>query len=135
LFRFFTWPAPLSNIARQPGCVAAYDFARTHAGPNVLSENVGAVVMSGKQMWVSNPFVLTQLVDYSGWSDAALVEMVRQRRFDAIFTSMDYPSMPAFQENGTYRFSAPFIRTLGANYTAHASFNCLDMNVVFTPKR
>jgi hypothetical protein len=34
-----------------------YEFVRSQAGDRILSENVGALVLGGKRVWVSNLFV------------------------------------------------------------------------------
>ena len=124
-------PAVLDNVNPERGCVQAYQWVRTQAGPNLLSENVGALVLGQKKVWVSNPFVLAQLVEHAGWSDAELVRMVRERRFDAILMRSDYPSSPSLQ--GIIRFSPALLRAIGENYAPEPKFQCLDMSTVFRP--
>lgn len=114
-------------------CYQAYNSAREQAGDE-LSENVGALVLGGKKVWVSNPYVLAQLVEHSGWSDAALVEMVRQRRFAAIYSHYDYLGIPAYLAHGTERESPELLRAIADNYDASTGFACQDMGVVYRPK-
>src|SRR5262249_43022790 len=45
-------PRILDNIRDQAGCSQAYDWVRTRAGPNLLSENVGALVLGARRVWV-----------------------------------------------------------------------------------
>lgn len=127
-------PHYLDNRSLEGGCPAAYAWVRTQAGPNLLSENVGALVLGNKKVWVSNPFVLAQLVEHAGWSDADLVLMVRQRRFDAILTRLDYPAYAEYREQGAERFSPAVIRAIAENYQATTGFDCRDMVILYKPK-
>lgn len=128
-------PKPYSNVAPEHGCPAAYAWVRMQAGPNVLSENVGALVLGNKKVWVSNPFVLAQLVEHAGWSDAELVGMVRERRFDAILTRMNYPQVPGYLVHGAERFSPAVLAAIRDNYDAQPGFVCRDMNILYTPQK
>ena len=114
-------------------CARAYASVREQNG-DLLSENVGALVLGGKKVWVSNPYVLAQLVEHAGWSDATLVEMVRQRRFTAIYTHYDYLGIPAYLGHGTERASSELLRAIGDNYAAAPGFACRDLEVVYRPK-
>ena len=53
---------PFNPYATVQDCSQAYAFVKQYPGDQVLSENVGALVLAGKTVWVSNPFVYTQLV-------------------------------------------------------------------------
>ena len=66
------------------GCEAAYAYVKNHPGRRILSENVGAVVMAGKSVELSDPFVWTWLVRRQGWSDAELQNLVRAHAFDLV---------------------------------------------------
>ena len=127
-------PDFLGNVNAEKGCPKAYEWVRTQAGPNLLSENVGALVLGGKKVWVSNPFVLAQLVERAGWSDDELVRMVRERRFDAIFTRMNYPGFADYLIHGHERFSPALLHAIGENYDFESGFDCRDMNILYRPK-
>jgi hypothetical protein len=127
-------PRYLDNFGPDSECPRAYEWVRSQAGANILSENVGALVLGNKKVWVSNPFVLAQLVEHAGWSDAELVTMVRERHFDAIFTRMDYPSIPSVLATGAERFSPALLLAIRENYTHQQGFLCRDMNILYTPK-
>ncbi len=126
-------PSYVTNIGPEGDCRNAYEWVRTQAGPNLLTENVGTLVLGNKKVWVSNPYVLAQLVEHAGWSDAALVEMVRDRRFDAINMRMDYPRMASALAEGSERFSPALLHAIADNYEPRAGFNCRDMQVMYTP--
>lgn len=127
-------PGNLTNIGPESDCPQAYEWVRTQAGPNLFAENVGALVLGGKNVWVSNPFVLAQLVEHAGWSDAELVRMVRERRFDAISMRLDYPAIPSAVATGAERFSPALLRAIAASYEQHPGFNCRDMQILYKPK-
>jgi hypothetical protein len=101
---------------------------RTQEGPNLLSENVGALVLGDKRVWISNPFALTQMVEHAGWSDAELVRMVRERRFDAVIVKS--PRLKSHY----WRFPPNVLRAIGESYEPGPGFECLDMGAVFKPR-
>ena len=70
-----------------PGCEAAYRFVRQHAGEHVLSGDVGAVLLAGKTVMVSDPYAYSQLVKHGGWSDKELQDKLRSGYFDLVLTS------------------------------------------------
>lgn len=117
------------------GCPQAYAFVRQEAGARVLAENVGAIVLAGKTVWVSNPFVLAQLVAHAGWSDKPLEDMVQQQRFDAILLDSDYPSSAHYLEQGSDRFSPQVLRAMSRNYRLSAQFECEDAALVYVPRK
>src|SRR5262249_53924812 len=71
-------PATSRNV-----CDSVQVFLRDH-GERVLTDNVGELLLAGKRVTVSNPFVYTQLVARGGWSDAPVLERVSGRQFDVI---------------------------------------------------
>jgi hypothetical protein len=122
-------PRELLWLNGQSGCAAAYDWVRTQAGPNLLSENVGAVVLGGKRVWLSNPFAFAQMVEHYGWSDAELVRMVREHEFDAVVVR-DPNLMKKYR-----RFTPNVLRAIAESYEPGPGFDCRDMRVIFTPKK
>jgi hypothetical protein len=122
----FRHPRYLADVNLQRGCPQAYEWVRTQSGSNLLSENVGALVLGNQRVWVSNPYVLAQLVEHAGWSDADLVRMVRARRFGAVITGRNYITEE--------RFSSEALRALDENYAPETGFECSDMNIVFRPR-
>lgn len=128
-------PRHFANVKVQRGCPQAYEWVRTQSGSNLLAENVGALVLGNRRVWVSDPYVLAQLVMRAGWSDAGLARMVRERRFDAVITGRNYLAIPSDPTTGTEeRFSPEVLRALGENYAPEPGFQCRDMDVVFKPR-
>jgi len=103
-------------------------------GDRVLSENVGALVLAGKTVWVSNPFVYSQLVMRGGWADAGLERMVRNREFDLIVAQWNYPDYPSFMSDGAERFSPGVVKAIVENYRAVQKYQCTDARVIFERK-
>jgi len=124
------WPRrEFNRLGGQAGCGSAYDWVRTQAPPNLLSENTGAVVLGGKKLWLSNPFAFAQMVEHRGWSDAELVRMIRERRFDAIIVR------DRNLEKKYRRFPPNALRAIAEAYEPGPGFQCHDMAAIFTPKK
>jgi hypothetical protein len=129
------WPAQSmfdwSNGLQQ--CPQAYAYIRTHAGDRVLSENVSALLLGGKTVWVLDPFVYSQIVMHGTWRDDVIEPRLRSRWFDMVVTRGDYTGSPGALQRGVERFSAGMLQGLAANYRVVRTFQCTDANVVFEP--
>jgi hypothetical protein len=121
-------PRRIAGIENQAGCAQAYDWVRTQAGPNLLSENVGALVLGGKRVWLSNPFAFAQMVEHRGWSDAELVRMIREHRFDAVIVRSQK------LKSKYRRFPPNVLAAIDEYYEPGPGFQCLDMAAVFRPR-
>jgi hypothetical protein len=127
---------PASNVfTKTGGCPAAYEYVRTQEGDRILSENVGALVLGGKQVWVSNLFVYTQVIEHAGWKDAGMQEMLDSRSFDLVVASRNYLGNKTYSLLGADRFTPDAIQSLAQNYHAVASFECKDAAFMFAPNR
>jgi len=73
-------PAPYSE------CRQAYEYVRAYPGANILSDNVGAVVMAGKPFLVNDPFNWSDQLARGGWpeTDTNVVKLIRSRQVDLI---------------------------------------------------
>ena len=114
-------------------CPAAYEFVRNSGGEDVLSENVGAVVLAGKRVWVSNLFVYSQLIERGGWQDAGMNSMIAARRFSLIATSRNYLANRNYALYGSDRFPPEAIQAMAQNYHLAAAFQCRDASFMFLP--
>ncbi len=123
----FDW----SNGLQQ--CSQAYAYVRDHAGDRVLSENVSALLLGGKSVWVLDPFVYSQLVMHGGWRDDVIEPRLRARWFDLVVMRRDYTASPDALQRGVERFSGGMLRALAANYRLTRTFQCTDANAVFEP--
>jgi len=115
----------------QAGCPDAYAYLQQHPGRRILAENVGAVVMAGKPVQLSDPFVWIWLVRRGGWSDAELQSMIRARAFDMI--TMDSPVKRQMDLGDTGRWSLPVLGAIQQNYQPTRGFACQDAGVVYEP--
>ena len=86
-------------------------------------------MLGGKRLWLSNPFAFTQMVEHAGWSDAELVRMVREQRFDAVIVRSAHLMSKRYR-----RFPPNVLRAIDEYYEPGPGFQCLDMAVVFKPK-
>jgi hypothetical protein len=118
-------PANLSQ------CQEAYSFIKQHPGQKMLSENIGALVVGGKMVLISNPGVYRWLVNLSGWSDAALVEKVDSKYFDLIALSheLDY----LLQNPHEAGWPPNVVRAMAANYKPVRRFACANAAVIMEP--
>jgi hypothetical protein len=125
---------PFDPFATVQECGQAYALVKQHPGDRVLSENVGALVLAGKTVWVSNLFVYSQAVMRGGWPDAGLERMLRNREFDVIVAQWNYPLYPSFISDGAERFSPAAVRAIVENYRVVRTFMCTDARVIFEKK-
>ncbi|HZQ90989.1 MAG TPA: hypothetical protein VFA60_04285 [Terriglobales bacterium] len=117
---------------RTGGCGEAYEYVHGHRGQNVLSENVGAVVLAGKPVFISNPFVYQFLVANAGWSDGPIVDAVRQHKFELVMLSAPIDRAPAPASIGE-RWSAAVVEALRQEYHPVRRFGCEDAQVALEP--
>lgn len=113
------------------GCPNAYAYVKKVPGRRILSENVGAVVMAGKPVQLSDPFVWIWLVRRGGWSDAELQSLVRARDFDAILMHNPVSEQKGLGDVG--RWSLPVLDAIQQNYQPTWGFACQDAGVVYEP--
>jgi hypothetical protein len=116
-------PAASPNV-----CGGVQVFLRDH-GNRVLTDNVGELLLAGKRVAVSNPFVYTQLVTRRGWSDAPVLDRVSARQFDVILLER---AVEAYGVNE--RFSEDVLSEIKRNYRRAAQFECPYAGVAYVPK-
>jgi len=110
------------------GCRDAYAYLQTK-GNRVLSENVGVLLLSGKSVLLSNPYIYAQLVTRAGWSDEPLRERLRRREFDVVI-------LPD-REEGTFapseRWTQGVLSDIQQNYHLEQQFDCKEAELFFLP--
>lgn len=124
-------PATPRNPATA-GCPQLYEYVRNYPGDTVLAENVGAVVMSGKRVWVADPFMFWNLTNAGKLSSSTLEEMIANKKFDLIVLGLD---MDSYAQLRSYRWPPKVLSLVRTNYYAAQRFNCLDATVAFEPVR
>jgi hypothetical protein len=113
------------------GCADLYRQVRESPSPLVLSENVGAVVLAGKEPVVSNPFVLTYLVRSRVLPNRPLENAVADQAFGLIVLSME---PQAILERGSNRWWGRLAEAMDRNYSVANFYDCEDGNFLLTPK-
>ena len=113
------------------GCGELYQTVRESPARRVLAENTGLVVLSGKEVWDSNPFVLTQLVRSKALSGAQLERMVANREFEMIVLNSEPEEMKV---NGSRRWWGRIVSAMADNYRVVHYYDCQEANVLVVPK-
>jgi hypothetical protein len=112
-------------------CQDAYAYVKHHPGRRILAEDVGAVVMAGKPVQLSDPFIWGWLVRRGGWSDAELQSLVRARAFDLVILNGPIGWQKEIGEIS--RWPLPFLDALQQNYRPTRVFACQDAGIAYEP--
>ena len=99
---------------RSNECDEAYTYVKNFRGERVVSVNLSMVVLAGKTLWISNPYVYTQLVKYGGWSDTDFQQQLREHQVDLLMFNED-------QE-----WSPEILKAVQQNYRIDQSFDCRE---------
>jgi hypothetical protein len=118
------------------GCPAAYRFAGTAPG-EVLAENAGAAVVSGKKVWLSSSFEYAFLGKAGRLNQEPLIRLVQERFFGLILLGSNFAEL----EKAAAHPKAPltiwppgFVAALAANYHQAGHFACLNAAYAFEPR-
>lgn len=138
LCAIFTATANWSWLQTKAGmrdCARAYDFVHSYPGDRILSENIAAVVVAGKPVIVSNPFVVTQLGDSVDWQAGSIEQLVSRRYFDVVLLGGELKDFRP--EAGTWSTTA--INAIREGYSPAHEFQCPSASVAYvrnsgTPK-
>lgn len=136
VFVLVNLPRGIGPDPKRAECSQAYAYVRNHPGQRILSENVGALVLAGKPILISNPFLYAQLVRRSGWSDRALVGLIRSNYFEAIILdgNINYLRHKASDvAAANSRWPISFVDALERSYRPARRFVCEEANVAFEP--
>jgi len=108
-------------------CAATYAFLKSH-GDSVLTDSVGALLLAGKPVLVSNPFVYTQLLSHGTLSGDRMKELASEKKFDVILLRDQLGAYPA-----DVRFTRGTLQAIRQNYHEGAAFDCFDSNFAYVP--
>lgn len=107
-------------------CGPAYAYLQDH-GDHVLTDSIGALLLTGKPVLVSNPFLYSQMVIRAGWPDRVL-RKIQEKEFDVILLR---------EQLGVYhpddRFTGETLRAIRKNYHDGAAFECYDSGFAHLP--
>ena len=104
-------------------CLQAYAYIHDHQ--RVLSENVGALVLTGRPVLLSNPFVYAQLVRRGKWPSGRVEQMLAESTADLVIMGK-----PRISEQ---RWSQPALAALASHYHVSKRFACPDAMVAYEP--
>jgi len=104
-------------------CSQAYAYIHDHN--QVLSENVGALVLTGRTVLLSNPFVYAQLVRSGKWPSGRVEKMLQESTADLVIIGR-----PSVRDQ---RWSQPALAALDANYHVTRRFVCSDATLAYEP--
>jgi hypothetical protein len=117
------------------GCEAAYHFAAQQPG-ELLTENPGAAVLSGKTVWLSNSFEYGFLGNSGHLDQEPLIRLVQRRYFGVILLGYTLPELKRREADprNLWKIWPPqFVSALAQNYHPAAQFTCADANVAYEP--
>ncbi|HEY6409729.1 MAG TPA: hypothetical protein VIY29_19905, partial [Ktedonobacteraceae bacterium] len=104
-------------------CPQAYAYIQNHQ--LVLSENVGALVLTGKPVLLSNPFVYAQLVRSGKLPNGKVEQMLQEEAADLVIIGKP--------EIMGQRWSRAALTALAANYHPTQHFVCPDAVIAYEP--
>jgi hypothetical protein len=94
-----------------------------------MSDDVSALVLGGKDVLVSNPFVTTQLGNSITWQAGSVEQLVQRQYFDLIVLGGTLDSyIPSAGGE-----SPELIRAIGKRYVPNKYFECAYAKVAFIP--
>jgi hypothetical protein len=111
-------------------CGPAYQYVARSTASRVFSENLGAVLMTGRPVLVSDPFVYLQLAKHGLRPDREVETLVNEKYFDLIVMSND-PATTKLQSGDIWPES--LVDAVGRNYRPVEKFNCRDAGVMMEP--
>ena len=106
-------------------CPLAYAYVGAHH--TVLSENVGALLLTGHPVLLSNPFVYAQLVRSGRWHPGRVEQMLQRSEAGLVVIGK-----PELMEE---RWSPSAISALEQNYHVAQRFKCPETALAYVPNR
>jgi hypothetical protein len=113
-------------LAEQTECGSAYQYVRHSPSSRVLSENLGPLLVAGKPISVSDPFVYSQFVEH----DRQVADLVNKGYFGLIVMSYDPFQIKV---RGSDVWLGSLATDIELNYRVVGRFNCRDARVMLEP--
>lgn len=113
----------------QKGCPQAYAFIRSFVGQKVVSEEVTSLVLGGKEVLVSNPFVITQLGDSINWQEGSLQDLTEKQYFDVIVLGGTMDNY--VKDRGGW--PQGMLLAMKSHYRPYKYFQCEHARVAYVP--
>ncbi|MBV9147187.1 MAG: DUF2029 domain-containing protein, partial [Acidobacteria bacterium] len=122
-------PKIVDERAMLRDCGQVYGYVQDTQG-DVLADNVGMLVLTGKPVFVSNPFVLRYLVD-RGLSDQQLRDKIATKGFSTIILSGNPMGRPF---SDSERWSSGALAEIKSDYKVIGHAQCTEANTVLVPQ-
>jgi hypothetical protein len=119
-------------IAELTECGQAYAAIHGGLGDRILADNIGALVLARKAVYVSDPFTYRWLVVNAGLPDEDLRRMIASREFTSIVIENELNDK---EPDIADRWPDDLRQTMRQNYQLKEQFNCTDAKFVYEPKR
>jgi len=113
-------------------CGPAYQYVSKSTASRVFSENLGALLMTGKPVLISDPFVYLQSTKRGLWPDRQVEKLVNEKYFDLLVMSND-PVATKAQSADAWPDS--LVNAIERNYQPVQRFNCRYAGVMMEPVR
>jgi hypothetical protein len=114
------------------GCRLAYQFVKSYRGEQILSENLGALVLAETPPVVFEPFLWTREVRTSGWPDTRIVNLIRSREIQLIILENDVERMK--RDPNQERWPPDVLDAIEQNYKLTRIFDCAESSFAYEPK-
>lgn len=124
----FRLKKPIDELS---GCGRAYAAIRSDLGDRILSDNIGALIIARKPVFVSDPFVFRWLVTGTGFSDTDLRQTINEGGFTSIVLNNPVDG-PISNDD---RWPDDVRQAIRQNYQLEEEFNCNDAKFVYVPIR
>jgi hypothetical protein len=111
------------------GCGDAYHFISASSSSRILSESLGPLLLPGKPIVVSDPFVYGQLIGHSLWPDRRVEDLLNERYFGLIVMSYD----PRTDTRHSDVWPEPLLTAIARNYRTTNRFTCRYAGVMLEP--
>jgi hypothetical protein len=105
---------------------------KSYRGEQILSENVGPLVMAEKPAIVFEPFLWTREVLSNGWPDTRVVNLIRSKEIQLIILSKDLTVMR--NDPKEERWPPSVLDAIDENYKLARMFDCPDSSFAYQPK-
>jgi hypothetical protein len=112
-------------------CGQAYAAINRGLGDRILADNIGALVLARKAVYVSDPFTYRWLVVNAGLPDGDLRRMIASREFTSIVIENELNDK---EPDIADRWPDDLRQTMRQNYQLKEQFNCTDAKFVYEPK-
>ena len=111
-------------------CDRAYESVRNSPSQKVLSQSPGPLLMTGKPVLVSDPFIYSQLVAHGRWPDRHIEQLINEKYFGLIVMADD-PSQAKPVDAGGW--PEPLLAAIQRNYRIVNRYACRDAAVMLEP--